>query len=283
MRSIAPETHDPGGLEVIEALPRFPCSLDKRPLTARGHLDATSNPIDESRWPLTGVPTGTASGLDVLDVDATEWLDEHYSRLPATRAHETRSGGRHFLFRHAQGLRCSAGRVAPGVDVRADGGYVIWWPRAGLRVLSDAPIAPWPEWLLAIAHKKPTPRVPHVIRHQSQQHGTLVANELPKPLYFAIVRCTPPNAHEQRRVVGIIKDLINCQSLRNNRLNWAGHALREFRLWLSHHVAWRLLEAASQLNGYQEKDGISAVRATIWSALGPREEWKQSCRGKGDG
>jgi hypothetical protein len=26
-------------------------------------------------------------------------------------------------------LRCSRGRIAPGVDVRADGGYVIWWPQ----------------------------------------------------------------------------------------------------------------------------------------------------------
>src|SRR6516225_1431742 len=118
---------------MICELPRFPCSLSKRPLTARGHLAATTSPIDESHWPLMGVPTGAASGLDVLDVDAAGlvWLDQNYSRLPATRAHETRSGGRHLLFNHAQGLRCSAGRVATGVDVRADGGYVIWWPREG--------------------------------------------------------------------------------------------------------------------------------------------------------
>jgi hypothetical protein len=37
------------------------------------------------------------------------------------------------------------------VDVRADGGYVVWWPREGLRVVSDAPIADWPEWLLGLA------------------------------------------------------------------------------------------------------------------------------------
>jgi hypothetical protein len=108
---------------MICELPRFPCSLSKRPPTATGHLAATTSPIDESHWPLTGVPTGAASGLDVLDVDAAGlvWLDQNYSRLPATQAHETRSGGRHLLFNHAQGLRCSAGRVATGVDVRADG------------------------------------------------------------------------------------------------------------------------------------------------------------------
>jgi hypothetical protein len=48
-------------------------------------------------------------------------------------------------------LRCSASKIAPGVDVRADGGYVVWWPREGLRVVSDAPVAHWPEWLLGLA------------------------------------------------------------------------------------------------------------------------------------
>jgi hypothetical protein len=37
------------------------------------------------------------------------------------------------------------------VDVRADGGYFIYWPREGLRVVSDAPVAEWPEWLLGLA------------------------------------------------------------------------------------------------------------------------------------
>jgi hypothetical protein len=37
--------------------------------------------------------------------------------------------------------------VAPGVDVRADGGYVIWWPAAKLPVLADLPLQAWPDWL----------------------------------------------------------------------------------------------------------------------------------------
>lgn len=30
-------------------------------------------------------------------------------------------------------------------------GYVVWWPAAGLPVLSDEPPAAWPEWLAAVA------------------------------------------------------------------------------------------------------------------------------------
>jgi hypothetical protein len=112
----------------------------KKPLTEHGFLDAAFE--DYSGWPLVGVPTGAAGGLDVLDVDLAGvcWFDQHYDQLPPTRAHETRGGGRHLTFRHSEDLRCSASKIAPGVDVRADGGYAVWWPREGFRVVSDAPV-----------------------------------------------------------------------------------------------------------------------------------------------
>jgi hypothetical protein len=98
------------------------------------------------------VRTGNASGIDVLDLDrkhrdAAEWWMTHRDSLLVTRVHRTRSGGLHLFFRHATAMRCSASKIRPGVDVRGDGGYVIWWPIAGLPVLRQAPLAPWPEWL----------------------------------------------------------------------------------------------------------------------------------------
>ena len=136
---------------MLETLPKFPCSFQKRPLT-QWNRTANRN-ADVRGWPLVGVSTGVVSGFDVLDVDVDglRWLDEVWDRLPPTRAHATRSGGRHLFFKHVEGLRNSAGRVANGVDVRADGGFVIWWPRQKLRVLSDAEIADWPAWLLELA------------------------------------------------------------------------------------------------------------------------------------
>jgi hypothetical protein len=45
-------------------LPRFPCAQDKTPLTAHGFYDAQRD-CDHSSWPLVGVRTGAASGIDV--------------------------------------------------------------------------------------------------------------------------------------------------------------------------------------------------------------------------
>jgi hypothetical protein len=97
------------------------------------------------------VPTGEIAGFDILDIDprhgGERWFAEHRDRVPRTRTHKTGSGGLHLLFKHRPGLRCSAGKIAVGVDVRATGGYVIWWPAAGFQAQTDVPISPWPNWL----------------------------------------------------------------------------------------------------------------------------------------
>jgi hypothetical protein len=131
----------------------FCCYPNKRPACANGFKDASADPkrIVEL-WAgrsglLIAVPTGAISGFDVLDIDGSagyDWLAKH--PMPLTRVHHTRSGGLHFLFRHRRGLRCSQGVVAPGVDVRGDGGYVIWWPAHGYA--SGGEIADWPEGVL---------------------------------------------------------------------------------------------------------------------------------------
>jgi hypothetical protein len=115
-------------------LPVFPLSEEKRPICPSGFKDAVRDPDAVvtlwHRYPgsLIGVPTGTVSGIDVLDSDERhsgfDWLFSSVSRLPITRIHATRSGSVHVLFRHANGVRNSAGKIAPGMDVRGDGGYV---------------------------------------------------------------------------------------------------------------------------------------------------------------
>jgi hypothetical protein len=104
--------------------------------------------------PLVGVRTGEASGLSVMDIDgprhpeAKAWFAAHPARLPETRVHRTRSGGLHFIFQHAWGVRNTQSRLAVGIDTGGEGGFVIWWPAAGYSVISNAAPAPWPLWLL---------------------------------------------------------------------------------------------------------------------------------------
>ena len=154
-------------IELAHKLPVFSCKPDKSPATPRGFKDASRDAERiRAMWryqpeALIGVPTGELSGFDVLDIDPRHggdgWLAENATRVPETYTHRTRSSGLHLFFQHAERVRNSAARIAPGVDVRGDGGYVIWWPGSGGEVLGDAQPVPWPEWLLALVLAPPAP------------------------------------------------------------------------------------------------------------------------------
>lgn len=142
--------------------PVFACGADKRPVTTHGFKDATQDEAavrDMFRRPgaaMIGVPTGLASDLAVIDLDVKngapglEWLAANEHRLPRTRRHKTRSGGAHLLFRYPAGrnIRNSASKLAPGVDVRGEGGYIIAPPSDGYSVADNAMPAEMPAWLI---------------------------------------------------------------------------------------------------------------------------------------
>ena len=156
-----------------KSYPVFPCRADKRPACLHGFKDANTNSEKvRDLWrrypgPLIGVPTGEGSGLFVLDLDtaeheeAADWLDRHADYLPLTRRHGTTSGGRHLLFKHYPGLGNSQSKLAPGVDTRGEGGYIIWWPAAlgAMADYSPHAVAELPEWLIEeLKPPVPTPR-----------------------------------------------------------------------------------------------------------------------------
>jgi len=139
----------------------FPCNQDKAPLTSHGFKDASRDPDIIARWwqrwpdALVGVPTGDE--FVVLDIDqeheeARRWLDANLCALPATRTHQTRSGGLHLLFAPHPKFTCSAGKIARGIDTRGAGGYIIWWPAHGREVAHAANLLPVPEWLVLELH-----------------------------------------------------------------------------------------------------------------------------------
>jgi hypothetical protein len=100
-----------------------------------------------------------------------EWFWAKFEALPKTRMVVTESGGYHIFFVHAAGLRGSVGRIAPGIDVRADGNYVVDWSREGLPVANADKLAPWPEGLLASALGSGWEDKEHHIKPLAHVHG----------------------------------------------------------------------------------------------------------------
>jgi hypothetical protein len=209
------------------------------------------------------------NGFDVLDVDVAglSWLDEVWDRLPPTRAHATRSGGRHLFFRHVDGLRNSVSRIADNVDVRADGGFVIWWPRQGLRVLSDAEIAEWPDWLLELA-RGVNPSVPleglvdggmGERRHGTDGFKAYNGKWMGERTLNPLARCKALQRKVEQAQHG----------KRNLLLHWASYRFG----WMiaenviSADVAALLLESSAKINGIWGDDGAAQCRATIKSGI----------------
>src|SRR5216684_3337248 len=111
----------------------FPCSK-KKPLTENGFKDATRDEAEIrewwEKWPgaQVGLPTGKVNNLFVLDEDSQQ-AQEHAKQwnLPDTFTVETRPCRRQLWFHQPVEIetKCSTGILAPKIDTRGDGGYVI--------------------------------------------------------------------------------------------------------------------------------------------------------------
>ena len=74
-----------------------------------------------------GLVTGAISGLAVIDIDTPEGKERMNGILPDSflaPTVRTPRGGEHYYCQHSEGLTNNAGAV-PGVDLRAEGGYII--------------------------------------------------------------------------------------------------------------------------------------------------------------
>lgn len=109
----------------------------KHPRTEHGLKDATADPEQIrtwwKQWPDAniGIRTGEISGLVVIDIDPRHGGTlESLGLIPPTAKIRTGSGGYHLYFRYPAGLGLdirndASGKIAKGVDVRANGGYVV--------------------------------------------------------------------------------------------------------------------------------------------------------------
>jgi hypothetical protein len=147
----------------------------KHPRTAHGWKEGTRDPAEIRTWwrlwpdANIGIITGRGSGIVVLDVDGKHGeesmadLARRGCRLPDTFTVHTGGGGQHLYFLLPEGVevRNSQSKIAPGLDIRGEGGHVVAPPslhRAGARYEvneSAIPPTPCPEWLVRMAQAAP--------------------------------------------------------------------------------------------------------------------------------
>jgi hypothetical protein len=129
---------------------------------------------DFKQWPNAGIglPTGAENGIFVVEADTPKGhnvdgiaslkaLEAKHGKLPDTLMAMSPSGSPHRYFKHPGGckIKTSASEIAPGVDVKGDGGMVIAPPSTRsdgrYRWLNELPIAEAPAaWLLLISTSK---------------------------------------------------------------------------------------------------------------------------------
>jgi hypothetical protein len=146
----------------------------KHPATVHGLKNATSDEAGlRGLWGgrehlNVAVATGEISGLFVLDIDghAGEMSLGRLGELPDTLTALT-SNGRHLYFQHpGRKVHSRVKKLAEGIDVRGDGGYVIAPPslhRSGVFyqwIDPTADVAPAPDWLIEAVCAEPV-RVEH--------------------------------------------------------------------------------------------------------------------------
>jgi P4 family phage/plasmid primase-like protien len=110
-------------------------SPGKHPAVPNGVKDASGDETIIRQWFgkggdfNIGIATGSACGIVVLDIDPRHGGEEsirHFD-IPQTVEVITGSGGRHYYFTLPQDteIRNSAGKLAPGLDVRGENGYIV--------------------------------------------------------------------------------------------------------------------------------------------------------------
>lgn len=138
---------------------------------SRGFKDATTDENRVTDWwtqfPASNIGVSTGKKLVVLDVDprhggddSLRSLEQQYGPLPETVISLTGGSGTHYWFAYPahREIRCSAGTLGPGLDVKAHGGYIVVPPSIhpngtayswdAAHHPDDVALAPVPRWLL---------------------------------------------------------------------------------------------------------------------------------------
>jgi hypothetical protein len=144
----------------------FPAKRDKTPRTLRGFHAATTDEEQIRQWwnmwpdADLAVRTGKESGIVVIDADGDEGeqtsIDRGLFDLRTPTVFTAK--GVHWYFEHPGYPVQSKVRILPGLDVRADGGYVVVPPSVHVTGYqyawhdwtypTDTPLHPMPAWVV---------------------------------------------------------------------------------------------------------------------------------------
>lgn len=184
---------------------------------------ATYDPAAIAAWwmlfPRALIAVATGSGLVVVDDDRRNGLDAQLAADCALIA-TTPKGGFHYYFHCATPVRNSTSKLAPGVDVRGEGGYVVAPPSEGRAWHKDSggELTTLPGVLLAACMRsepaagtfEPRQHVPAGERHDYlvRAAGWMLANEIADDLESLLAEvmahasqvCAPWPASEMARV-----------------------------------------------------------------------------------
>ncbi len=249
-------------------------SPGKHPLLSNGVTGATTDLETiaawwgKTPWANIGIATGQRSGIAVVDVDVRNGGMDHLAELnlPDTLTVRSGSGGLHFYFELRHPLRSRHGQkaVAQGIDLQADGVYVVAPPSQHMQGtyqwLNQLPLASLPPSVLGgSSEEAPTGRTPaqSAVRDsvlkwdqkewvaellqadapQGERNSTLtrltgfLRNLLPEPVALQIARdwnrahCKPPLPDDEVR-----------QNVRHKYQRYEGEpapgALEMPRLWM---------------------------------------------------
>jgi hypothetical protein len=277
-------------------------SPGKHPRTKHGLKDATADPACIhtwwSDWPNANIAivTGQDSGLVVLDVDRPEILNGWQS--DTLTAHTGK--GRHFYFSlNGATAKNSVSKLASGLDLRGDGGYVVAPPS---RHASGATYTwrdfntdpqPVPAWLL---QSNPIPegqRNETLFRIASAMRGKAKdVEEIAAELHFVnSTRCVPPlQDNEVQKIVEssmryesevVLSTHSPCAGMplpallartrqepdwiipgllkRNNTMFIVGEPKRACKSWLLANLAWDLSEGEPIWGVHHSKKGFLFV------------------------
>ena len=206
-------------------------SPGKHPVTPHGFKDATTDPATVKQWWADddfNVGLRTGDGLLVFDVDprhgggdSLQDLVEANGPLPKTVEAITGGAGRHLFFATQRSFTNRA-NVRAGLDVRADGGYVVVPPSVHASggsyrwVVGQAPgeiqAAALPDWLDELINRPQ--------QHATRQHTSLPDGVLIQKAQRYVAACSPAGEGSRNQAVfSVAGHLLAFENERGDRLS----------------------------------------------------------------